>query len=76
MVPAWQVLCARAVAHLLSNALNVSGAFMGGTSVIFCRVLLDAKERFDFEMRGLALSGRDRWFQRGRFFAPAPWQIF
>jgi hypothetical protein len=27
------------------------------TTVIFCRVLLDAKERFDFEMRGLALSG-------------------
>jgi hypothetical protein len=25
--------------------------------VIFCRVLLDAKERFDFEMRGLVLSG-------------------
>jgi hypothetical protein len=39
-------------------------------------VLLDAKERFDFEMRGLVLNGRDRWFQRGGFFAPAPWQIF
>jgi hypothetical protein len=25
--------------------------------VIFCRVLLDAKERFDFEMRGLVLKG-------------------
>jgi hypothetical protein len=49
---------------------------MGGTTVIFCRVLLDAKERFDFEMRGLALSGRDRWFPPGGFFAPAPWQIF
>jgi hypothetical protein len=24
--------------------------------VIFCRVLLDAKKRFDFEMRGLVLS--------------------
>jgi hypothetical protein len=44
--------------------------------VIFCRVLIDAKERFDFEMRGLVLSGRDRWFQRGGFFAPAPWHIF
>jgi hypothetical protein len=30
---------------------------MGGTTVIFCRVLLDAKERFDFEMRGLVLKG-------------------
>jgi hypothetical protein len=27
-------------------------------------------------MRGLVLSGRDRWFQRGRFFAAAPWHIF
>jgi hypothetical protein len=44
--------------------------------VIFCRVLIEAKERFDFEMRGLALSRRDRWFQRGGFFAPAPWRIF
>jgi hypothetical protein len=35
----------------------VSGAFTGGTTVIFCRVLLDAKERFDFEMRGLVLKG-------------------
>jgi hypothetical protein len=25
---------------------------MGGTTVIFCRVPLDAKERFYFEMRG------------------------
>jgi hypothetical protein len=27
------------------------------TTVIFCRVLLEAKNRFDFEMRGLALNG-------------------
>jgi hypothetical protein len=44
------------------------------TTVIFCRVLLDAKERFDFEMRGLVLSGRDGLFQRGGFFAAAPWR--
>jgi hypothetical protein len=43
------------VADILSNALNVSGGFMGGTAVIFCRVLLEAKNRFDFEMRGLVL---------------------
>jgi hypothetical protein len=45
------------VASLSVNALNVSGDFMGGAEVIFCRVLLDAAMRFDFEMRGLVLNG-------------------
>jgi hypothetical protein len=26
------------------------------TTVIFCRVLIEAKKRFDFELRGLALN--------------------
>jgi hypothetical protein len=49
---------------------------LGFAVVLFCRVLIEAKGRFPFEMRGLVLSGRDRWFQRGRFFAPTPWHIF
>jgi hypothetical protein len=44
--------------------------FMGGAEVIFCRVLLDAKKRFDFEMRGLVPSGRDRWFRHSGFLRP------
>jgi hypothetical protein len=43
----------------VETAVNVGEPLfrLDWTSVIFCRVLLDAKERFDFEMRGLALSG-------------------
>jgi hypothetical protein len=43
----------------VETAINVGEPLfrLDWTTVIFCRVLLDAKERFDFEMRGLALSG-------------------
>jgi hypothetical protein len=43
----------------VETAINVGEPLfrLDWTTVIFCRVLLDAKERFDFEMRGLAFSG-------------------
>jgi hypothetical protein len=43
----------------VETAINVGEPLfrLDWTTVIFCRVLLDAKERFDFEMRGLALGG-------------------
>jgi hypothetical protein len=43
----------------VETAINVGEPLfhLDWTTVIFCRVLFDAKEHFDFEMRGLALSG-------------------
>jgi hypothetical protein len=34
MYPAWRILCRRTVAGYSSNALNVSGAFIGGAWVV------------------------------------------
>jgi hypothetical protein len=34
MYPAWRILCRRTVARCSSNALNVSGAVLGGTWVV------------------------------------------
>jgi hypothetical protein len=54
------------------TAINISEPLFrqDWAEVIFCRVPLDAKKRFDFEMRGLVLSGRDRWFRHGGFLRP------
>jgi hypothetical protein len=47
--------------HVRTAINNLEPVFrLGFAEVIFCRVLIKAKKRFDFEMRGLALSGRDR----------------
>jgi hypothetical protein len=55
----------------VETAINVGEPLfrLDWTTVIFGRVLLDAKERFDFEMRGLALSGARLSF----YIKPADW---
>jgi hypothetical protein len=42
----------------VATAINIGEPLfkLDWTTVIFCRVLIEAKKRFDFEMRGLVLS--------------------